>query len=537
MKRRIVTAVLAAGVPLALAAFLLPGGAADAAGADPAGSPCPAVPVHAPAGTAIESVTHELNPGGTIHGTGYLGGDVEGVPAFCNVTVTLTHPGDGDHAKVQVWLPQTGWNGRFQALGGSAYAAGDNGPGLATAVKQGYAAATTDAGIGDVVDTSWALSSSGKVNTALLKNLADRSHHETAVVGKQVVQKVYGTAASYAYFNGCSTGGREGYQEAQRHPDDYDGILANAPAINWDEFEPATVWPQVVMNQQKTFPTKCEFDAFNQAALKVCDPLDGARDGLISDPQRCTFDARTLIGTKVECDGKQLTITAAVADVVRKIWDGPRTTSGKKLWYGLPVGADFTGLAASTPNTDGTAVGAPFQVPAIWVATFVEKQPALDLSTVTYSQFTQIFKQSQAEYDKIIGSDDPDLSAFRKSGGKLLTWHGAADQYIPTQGTVDYRERVEHELGGARQVDDFYRLFLAPGTVHCGLKGSSNDLAALTTWVEQGKAPSTLEATLTNASGEMVTRDLCRYPLVSRYTGHGDPAAASSFRCVSPSHH
>jgi hypothetical protein len=536
MRPRILTTVLAAGIPLAAAAFLLPGAAADTAAADPAGSICSAIAVQAPAGTAVESVTHENNPGGTIYGTGFLGGEVEGVPAFCNVTVTLTHPGANDHAKVQVWLPQTGWNGRFQAIGGSAYAAGDNGPGLARAVKQGYAAATTDAGIGDVIDTSWALSSSGEVNTALLKNLADRSHHETAIVGKEVVRKVYGKAASYAYFNGCSTGGREGYQEAQRHPDDYDGVLANAPAVNWDEFEPATVWPQVVMAQQKTYPTKCEFDAFNQAALKACDTLDGAKDGLISDPQRCTYDPSRLIGTTVECDGKQVTITAADAAVVRKIWDGPTTASGKRLWYGLPVGADFLGLADSGVNADGSAFGKPFQVPAIWVATFVEKQPLFDLSTITYSQFTQIFKQSQAEYDKIIGSDAPDLSAFRKSGGKLLTWHGSADQYIPTQGTVDYRKRVEHKLGGTRKVDDFYRLFLAPGTTHCGLQGS-NDLAALTAWVEQGKAPNTLTATLTNASGQPVVRDLCRYPLVSRYTGHGDLAAASSFRCVSPSHY
>jgi hypothetical protein len=537
MRRRIVTTALAAAVPLAAAAFLLPGAAADATGVAAATiSPCSAVQVQAPAGTAVESVTADSNPGGTIHGTGLLGGEVEGVPAFCDMTITLTHPGDGDHAKVQVWLPQTGWNGRFQAVGGSAYAAGDNGPGLATAVKQGYAAATTDAGIGDVVDTSWALSTNGKVNTGLLENLADRSHHETAIVGKQVVEQIYGRAASYAYFNGCSTGGREGYVEAQRHPDDYDGILANAPAINWDEFEPATLWPQVVMNQQKTYPTKCEFDAFNQAALKACDTLDGAKDGLISDPQRCTYDPRQLVGTKVDCDGNQVTITAADAAVVRKIWDGPRTTTGQKLWYGLPVGADFTGLAASVIGTDGNAVGTPFPVPAIWVATFVEKQPSFDLSTITYSQFTRIFQQSQAEYDQIIGSADPDLSAFRKAGGKLLTWHGSADQYIPTQGTVDYRKRVEEKLGGARKVDDFYRLFLAPGTNHCGLKGSSNDLAALTAWVEQGKAPDTLAATLTNAAGEKVTRDLCRYPLVSRYTVRAD-LAGGSFRCVSPSDH
>jgi hypothetical protein len=168
----------------------------------------------------------------------------------------------------------------------------------------------------------------------------------------------------------------------------------------------------------------------------------------------------------------------------------------------------------------------------------VEKQPALDTAKLTYSQFTQAFERSQAEYDKVIGTDDPGLSAFRKSGGKLLTYHGQADQYIPAQGTVDYRERVEREMGGSQRVDDFYRLFLAPGTVHCGLRdGKVDDLAALTQWVEHGKAPRTLNATLANASGQTLTRDLCRYPLVSRYSGHGDPAAASSFRCVSAHRH
>jgi feruloyl esterase len=433
---------------------------------------------------------------------------------------------------MRVWLPATGWNGRFQADGGSGYAAGDNGLGLAAAVKQGYAAATTDAGVGGGRDTSWALNSKGQINTALLENFADRSQHETAVVGKQVVGEVYGKAASYSYFNGCSTGGRQGYMEAQRHPDDFDGILVDAPAINWDEFEVATVWPQVVMNEEHTYPTKCEFDAFNQAALKTCDKLDGAKDGLIADPERCSYDPRRLIGTKVVCKGVEQTITAADAAVVRKIWEGPRTSSGEKLWYGLPIGADFTYLAATDTDANGNVKGMPFVVPAAWVSTFVKKQPTFDTSTLTYRQFTQVFKESQAEYDKIIGTDDPDLSAFRKSGGKLLTWHGQADQLIPTQGTVDYRKRVEREMGGSMRVDDFYRLFLAPGTAHCGLNGKADDLKALTAWVEQGKAPDTLAATLTNAYGQTLTRDLCHYPLVSRYNGHGDPAAAGSYRCA-----
>ncbi|GGM21322.1 tannase [Streptomyces fumigatiscleroticus] len=469
------------------------------------------------------------------------GQQITGVPAFCDVTVTLTHPGEGDHAEVRVWLPLDNWNGRLQTVGGSAFAAGDYGADRAAAVKNGYAAATTDAGVGTYIDTGWALNDKGQVDKTLLKNFASRSEHEAAVVAKNVIGGFYDRPASYAYFNGCSTGGRQGYMEAQRYPDDYDGILANAPAINWDEFEVATLWPQVVMNNEKTYPTDCELKAFTDAAIKACDPLDGVKDGLVDDASRCDVDPRRLIGTKVVCNGEELTITAADAAVVRKIWDGPRTTSGEKLWSGVPIGANLSGLANTSPDANGVVKGAPFPVPAAWVATWLKKDPSFDVSTITYSQFTQLFKQSQAEYDKVIGTDDPDLSAFRESGGKLLTWHGTVDQYIPAEGTVQYRKQVEREMGGAKRVDDFYRLFLAPGTAHCGLSngtgGSTDALGALRTWVEHGKAPKTLPATLVNADGQQVERNLCDYLQVSRYKGHGDPAAASSFRCVSPSRH
>ncbi|MBY8882921.1 DUF6351 family protein [Actinacidiphila acidipaludis] len=535
-----VLAVLAAAVPLAAAVYVPAAWAAPQAAPAAAPFSCSAPQVKAPAGTRVESVTAVRQAGGTIHGTGILGGTVDGVPAFCDVTVTLAHPGSGDHAKVQSWLPVTGWNGRFQGLGGSAFLAGDNGVGLGNAVKSGYAATTTDAGVGDALDTTWALNASGQVDAALLKNFASRSQHEAAVVGKEVVGALYGKRAAYAYFTGCSTGGRQGYMEAQRYPGDYDGILADAPAVNWDEFEVATLWPQVVMNNEKTFPSSCELDAFTQAAVKACDALDGVRDGLVDDPQRCDFDPRTLIGTSVRCDGKELTITAADATVVRKIWDGPRTPSGTKLWAGVPIGASLEGLAHTLPGTDGTLVGDPFPVPARWVTTWLKKDPSFDVTTITYGQFTQLFRQSEAEYDTVIGTDDPDLSAFRDSGGKLLTWHGEADQYIPAQGTVAYRKQVEARMGGSERVDDFYRLFLAPGTSHCGLNGidgSTDGLGALTAWVEHGDAPRTLPATLTGASGRPVTRDLCAYPEVSRYDGHGDPAAASSFHCVPASGH
>ncbi|UBU11361.1 tannase/feruloyl esterase family alpha/beta hydrolase [Nonomuraea gerenzanensis] len=532
-------AAFAAGVPLA-AALCLPTSAAAAVAAP---FTCDsAIAVQAPAGTTVESVTAQRREAGTVHVpavTPLPAVDVPDVPAHCAVTVTLTHPGVGDHAKVQVWLPEQGWTGRFQAVGGSAFAAGDYGAALAGAVKTGYAAATTDAGVSTYIDTRWALTGDGEVDKPLLKNFADRSQHEMTLVAKQVIDKVYGKPASYSYWNGCSTGGRQGYMEAQRHPGDYDGILADAPAVNWDEFEVATLWPQVVMNEERTYPAACEFNLFNQAAVKACDTLDGARDGIVGDPARCAFDPRKLIGQTVECDGVKETITAADAAVVRKIWDGPRTPSGKKLWYGVPIGATFD-LAATVPGEDGKRVGQPFPVPAAWVQTWLKRQPSFDLTTITYAQFADLFRQSQREYDAIIGTDDPDLSGFRKAGGKLLTWHGEADQLIPTQGTVDYRRKVERAMGGSERVDDFYRLFLAPGVNHCGAGGAgpvpTDALGALTAWVEQGKAPRTLSASAKDASGKTITRELCLYPSVSRYTGHGDLADAASFRCTTPRH-
>lgn len=536
--RRLLT-VLAASVPLAAAVYLPTASADTGSSASSAPLACTAPSVKAPAGTKVEHVTVVNHPAGPVDEPTPIGTTQHfDLPAYCNVTVTLTHPGDGDHAKMNIRLPLKNWNGRLQTIGGSAFAAGDPGAGLATALTKGYAAATTDAGVGGALDASWALNSKGRVDQALLKNFASRSEHETAVVAKEVIAGFYGKSTRYSYFTGCSTGGRQGYAEAQRYPDDYDGIAADAPAINWDEFEVATLWPQVVMNQEKTYPSACEFDAFNAAAVKACDTIDGAKDGLIGDPARCDYDPRRLIGTKLDCNGEQETVTAADAAVVRKIWDGPRTSWGKKLWAGVPVDGPlgYPYLAGTSKDT-GQVKGVPFPVPAAWVSNWIVKQPSFDVSTITYDQFTKLFKQSQVEYDKIIGTDDPDLSAFRRAGGKLLTYHGQADQLIPTQGTVDYRERVERKLGGTQRVDDFYRLFLAPGTQHCGLNGQSAELDALTAWVEHGKAPQTLPATLTNASGQAVDRDLCKYPLVAHYKGHGDVADADSFRCVSPSRH
>lgn len=498
---------------------------------------CAAIPITAPEGAKIESVQAEHHQGGTVTfpATPFaMASTITNVPAYCEVTVALTHPGANDHVKVAVTLPETGWTGRLQAIGGSAYTAGDFGAPLVQAVKDGYTGVTTDAGVPlTFLDTSWGLTAAGTINKPLLTDFATRSVHESAVIGKDVTQKFYRQAVSYSYWNGCSTGGRQGYSEAQNYAHDFNGILADAPAVNWTQFAVATLWPQVVMNNDHHFVSNCVLNEFRQAAIKTCDPQDGVTNGIIDRPDECGYDPRTLVGTKVLCDGKEITVTAADADVMRKIWAGPTDERGRKLWDGLPKGADFTWLAGTQADANGKLSAPGFPVAVGWVQTFLEKQPGFDTSKITYQQFTDLFRQSVKEFDGIIGTSDPNLSEFRRAGGKLVTFVGTSDQLIPPGGTLQYRDQVEQRMGGADRVNDFYRLFLAPGVEHCGGGAGAqptNPLGALVDWVEHGKAPATLAAATTNGSA---TRNLCPYPQVSRYTGHGDPAVASSYTCTS----
>ncbi|MEV8378905.1 tannase/feruloyl esterase family alpha/beta hydrolase [Kribbella sp. NPDC056861] len=521
MKRTLV--ITAAIVPLA-ALIPVSGSSASTTTAASTATTCSTISIKAPQGARVDSLSAVDKPGGTVDvppNPPFPSGPVAGVPAYCEVTVQLSHPGAGDHVKTVVWLPKTGWNGRFQALGGSGYFAGEFGIPWANAVKAGYAVASTDAGVGPSGFTAdpWALKD-GEVNQALLKNFASRSVHELSIVGKAVTNQYYGRAAAYSYWTGCSTGGRQGYLEAQQHPDDFDGILAQSPAVNWDRWTVGAIWPAVVMNQEKTYPTACVFAEFTKAAVQACDAKDGVLNGVIDQPQNCTWAPDRLIGKTVLCDGKPVEITAADARVVRKIWDGPRG------YYGLTRGTPFDGLA-TTQAAEPHAV--PFIVPDSWVRNFLKLDPAYDTSKLTYAQFAKLFRQSQAQYNRVIGSDNPDLSAFQRSGGKLLSWHGLSDSLIPALGTVDYRKRVERELGGSARVNDFYRLFLAPGAGHCGGGITPTDpLTSLVTWVEKGEAPKTLPAATADGAEQ---RDLCAYPKVSQYVGHGDPRVATSYRC------
>ncbi|SDK04906.1 Tannase and feruloyl esterase [Nocardioides sp. YR527] len=463
-------------------------GATTATGPGKAASECVVPDVSAPKGARVVDVTAVAEPGGTLQFPPLFGQaepppPVTGVPAFCQVQVTLTHGRAGDRELIEVWLPATGWTGRFQALGGSGYLAGGFGPDQANAIKAGYAVGTTDAGATPTTGYTpdWALTADGQVNRTVLENFAERGPHELAVVGKAVTRAHYGRAAAYSYWNGCSTGGRQGYMEAQRHPGDFDGVLANAPAISWDRFAVADLWPIVVQNELDDHLTKCEFDAFTAAAVAACDGPD--TNGVIEDPSACDFDAKSIVGRTVLCDGEQLTLTATDAEVVNRIWDGPRSSTGKRLWYGLAKGADLSAI--------GTY---PFPVSTGWVASLLKQDPAYDLTTITQADFEAYLEQSVEQYHDVIASDDADLSGFRRAGGKLLTWHGLADQLVPVGGSIRYHDEVEKRFG-RRATSDFYRLFLVPGAAHCGpgaAPAPADPLGALVSWVEEGKAPRSL---------------------------------------------
>ncbi|SCF23300.1 Tannase and feruloyl esterase [Micromonospora chokoriensis] len=516
MKRRLMI-LMAAAVPLAASLTPVAVNAATRDGGTTAATTCAAVPVSAPPGTAVVSVKAVAKAGGdfTFPSTPGLPQNppINAVPAWCDINVVVTHPGANDTVTIKVSLPQDArnWNGRFQATGGSAYSAGDlsdlSVP-LISAVKGGYVGAATDAGVKTGLDASWGLTPDGEINTGLLTNFASRSVHDMAVIGKDVANKFYHRTVRYSYFTGCSTGGRQGYAEAQNYPTDFQGILANAPAIEWNRFEIATLWSQAVYNEEKVAPSQCELAAFNTAAVAACDTLDGVKDGVIDNPQDCTWDARRLVGTRVVCEGKEITITKAVADAVNKIWAGPVSPSGKKLWYGQNKGSAFNYIANP---------GAPFQVPDQWAKYFVTKNPSFDSTKLTYQTFTQLFTSATKQYDSIIANNNPNLSRFAKAGGKLLTWHGQSDQLIPTQGTVDYRKHVNATLGGNKRVNNFYRVFLLPGVDHCGtplfstgpLVNPGADLDALVNWVEKGHAPATLP--VTSVDGK-TTSNIHHYP-------------------------
>jgi feruloyl esterase len=276
------------------------------------------------------------------------------------------------------------------------------------------------------------------------------------------------------------------------------------------------------------FPAQCEFDAITAAAVKACDSLDGLEDGVVGLFGACDFEAAAVVGQPYACEGVSGNITERAAAIAQSIWEGPRDAEGASQWYGLAYGASFSGLA-NTACANGSCTGAPFSISTDWIRVFLKRDAAFDAYAMTQADWDATFHASKQQYDSIIGTNDPNLSGFKKAGGKMITWHGTSDQLITPNGTVDYYQRVlAHDANAA----DYYRVYMAPGVDHCGGGAGAaptDPLAALLRWVEEGEAPDTLAANRT-VLGERWEQELCAYPLVSMYVG-GEASDAASFEC------
>ena len=349
------------------------------------------------------------------------------------------------------------------------------------------------------------------------------------VVGKALTEAFYGKPPRYSYFVGCSTGGRQALSEAQRYPQDYDGVVAGAPAINFTRLHIEQMWGPLVMKESNNPVPQCRLAAATSAAVAACDAIDGVKDGVIEDPKRCHFDPQSLVGTTVEGCG---TFTATDADVIRKIWQGPRRQDGSFLWYGLAYGGDFAGLS----STGGTPLAPrPMGITLDWWRYFLTQNPQFDWTTLTYPAYEQLWEQSVEMFSSVIATDNPDLDRFRSRGGKAILYHGWSDQLIYPEGTIDYYRRIQEQMGGAAKTSDFIRLFMAPGVAHCGGGAGpapTGQLDALVKWVEEAKAPDTLPAVRRDPSGAVRSRPLCQYPLVAKYKGAGSTDDAANFACA-----
>jgi feruloyl esterase len=453
---------------------------------------------------------------GTPAGARTLSGRFKDLPAFCRVTATLRPTSDSE-IKVEVWLPLSGWNGKYEGVGNPGWAGSINYPDLAEGLRRGYATSSTDTGhIGG--GASFALGHPEK-----LIDFGYRSEHEMTVNAKAVISAFYSKAPTRSYFVGCSSGGRQGLMEAQRFPDDYDGIVAGAPTNNWTKMMFERIWvAQATLKDPASYIPPTKYPMIHQAALDVCDMLDGVKDGVIGDPPQCHFDPQVLQckeGDRPDC------LTTAQVEAARKIYTPAKNARNEE--------EIFPAMEPGSELVWGTLAGGPKPI-ALADEHFkyvVFRNPDWDFRSLNFD--TDLVKAEQAD-SGTLSAVNPDLSRFFSHGGKLIQYHGWTDQQVQPRNSVNYRNNLIRTLGDAA-VSSAYRLYMAPGMNHCGGgDGASNFdmVGAMEQWVEKGIAPDQIRATHHAEGGAEFTRPLCPYPLWAQYTGSGEASEAANFRCI-----
>ncbi len=442
------------------------------------------------------------------------------LPAFCRVAATLRPSKDSD-IKIEVWLPVEGWNGKFQGVGNGGWTGSITYPALMAALQKGYASASTDTGhAGNPVDGSFALGHPEKVT-----DFGYRAVHEMTVKAKAIVAAFYQKNAQYSYWNGCSSGGKQGLKEAQRYPNDYDGIIAGAPANYWTHLTAATVWVGAATHKDEaSFIPPAKYRVIHDAVIKSCDAVDGLKDGLIDDPRRCHFDPAT-----IACQGADAPtcLTAPQVEAAKKIYSpatNPRTKEA--IFPGLEPGSEL-GWGFMAGGKEPSEIGmAEFR-------NIVYHDANWDWRTFDFDKGVALAEKVD---NNTITANDPNLKPFFSHGGKLLMYHGWTDPLIAPENSINYYTSVLDKMGGASKAGDSIRLFMVPGMDHCGGGEGPNafdSVSVMEQWVEKGAAPSQIVASHTSAGQVDRTRPLCTYPQVAHYKGSGSIDEAANFVCSS----
>ena len=457
---------------------------------------------------------HFAPPGGQEAGEG-TGSPYRELAEFCRVSATIRPTSDSD-IKVEVWLPTRNWNGKFQAVGNGGWAGVISYAAMADAVRGGYASASTDTGhVGG--RGTFALGHPEK-----LTDFGWRAVHEMTVKAKAVIGEFYGSGPRLSYWNGCSTGGRQGLKEAQMFPEDYDAIIAGAPANR----TAISLWiAHAVLKDPASYIPPSKYPVIHRAAVNACDMNDGLKDGLIDDPRSCRFDPQVLLckaGDDANC------LTAPQVEAARKIYSpaiNPRTR--QEMFASLVPGTELGwGVQALGPDPSNNIYDQYRYV--------VFKDPNWDWRTF---DFDGDVVRGDLPENLIMNATDPDMQPFFARGGKLLLYHGWSDPNVPAVNTVKYYDQVVANLGGAASASDKVRLFMAPGMGHCrGGEGPNvfDKIGALERWREQGVAPEKLDASHSTNGKIDRTRPLCPYPQVAKYTGKGSIDDAANFVCRVP---
>ena len=432
------------------------------------------------------------------------------LPAHCRVAIVMK-PSSDSHIEAEVWLPAN-WNGKFQAVGNGGWAGTISYPAMARALQEGYATASTDTGHKGG-NSAFAIGHPEK-----LIDFGYRAIHEMTVQSKAIINAFYKRAARLSYWNGCSTGGRQGLMAAQRYPDDFDAILAGAPANNHTRLGISRLEVSVAtMRDPAAVVPRAKLAMVTRAVVDACDAIDGVKDGILNDPRACTFDVSKLQCTSGDADS---CLTAPQVATIKNGYAPVKLANGELVFPGKEPGSE-TGWGFVGGTAD------PLSATALQIA---HGDAAWDPKSFDMTRDLAI------ALDKVgfaTNAINPDLRAFKARGGKLLLYHGWNDFLISPGNTVNYFDSVNKTMGKGQ--DNWLRLFMLPGVAHCqGGPGPDqvNWMAALERWREAGTAPDRIDAARVAGSRIEMTRPLCPYPQVAKYSGTGSTNDAQNFACV-----